>query len=159
MAEHSAPFRYWKCWQSTFVTGQAVQPETTLALFTREPKFNVSQNILSRSLQTPLPVPTVVSSVRGVAQSVDSYSLISLRMKGGGGEIHHDSTTLVINLVLFVGDILLLIVGAYCSSLFLLSFLNITLRNRFTEPFGKRFDLGCQQFYCLLIPLRTLRHQ
>jgi len=33
--------------------------------------FNIPEDTLPRSLQTPLPVPTVVSSVRSVAQSIE----------------------------------------------------------------------------------------
>jgi len=36
------------------------------------------------------------------------------------------------------------------------SLLDVTLKNGFTEPFGKFFDPGCQRFYRLFVYLRTL---
>ena len=51
--------------------GQAVQPENTLGPLAREPVFDVLEDTLPRSPQTPRPIPTTVSGVYGVVQSLE----------------------------------------------------------------------------------------
>ena len=50
--------------------GQAVQPENTLGPFAREPIFDILQDTFPCSPQTPLPIPTAVSGIYGVVQSL-----------------------------------------------------------------------------------------
>ena len=51
--------------------GQAVQPENTLGPFAREPVFDIFEDTFPCSPQTPLPIPTAVSGICGVVQSLE----------------------------------------------------------------------------------------
>ena len=50
--------------------GQAAQPENTLSPLAREPIFNILEDTLPCSPQTPLPISTTVSGIYGVVQSL-----------------------------------------------------------------------------------------
>ena len=51
--------------------GQAVQPENPLGPFAHRPVFDILQDTFPRSPQTPLPIPTAVSCIYGVVQSLE----------------------------------------------------------------------------------------
>ena len=51
--------------------GEAVQPENTLVLLSREPTFNLPQYICPCSPQAALPVPTPIPSVCGTMNAVE----------------------------------------------------------------------------------------
>ena len=51
--------------------GQTVQPENALGPFARKPAFNILEDAFPRSPQTSLPIPTAVSGIYGVVQSLE----------------------------------------------------------------------------------------